>query len=460
MNAQTRTTTENDTLLTDLYQLTMNVAYHEHGKNDIATFDYFIRSLPKDWGFLVACGIEDILDYATSIRFTDEDVADLKMLPEFKKKDLEWLKDVRFTGDIYAVREGTPIGPNNPIMRITAPRIEAQLLESRLLNIGNYQTLVATKAHRVIHAASGRPVIDFGLRRGHERDAAMKCAYATYIAGTMGTSNVKAGLRYGIPVKGTHAHSFVMTFPTELEAFRAYVKTFPENATLLIDTYDTIQGARNAAIVARELEGEGKHLSAVRIDSGDLAQLSKEVRKILDEHGLPNVRITATNDLNEYKISELHEQGAATDGYGVGTEMITAKPVAAISGVYKLAEDSLGGKVKLSKSKKSYPGKKQVYRAIDEKGAYAFDVLGMHDEVIQIPHYTLVPLLVPQVLNGRRVEERKSVHAHRSYALDCIVRMPQHTKVLRVTQPYETSISPGLERLTNELAARYARGGA
>lgn len=447
-------------MLTDVYQLTMNVAYHEHGKNDVATFDYFIRSLPQDWGFFVACGIEDSVDYATNIQFTHDDIAQLKTLPEFQEKDLAWLADVRFTGDIYAVREGTPIGPNTPIIRVTAPRMEAQLLESRLLNIANYQTLVASKAHRVVQAADGRPVVDFGLRRGHERDAAMKCAYVTHIAGAVGTSNVKAGLHYNIPIKGTHAHSFVMSFPTEIDAFRAYVATFPNNPTLLIDTYDSLQGARNAAIVARELEQRKKRLHAVRIDSGDLVQVSKGVRDILDQAGLPDVRITATNDLNEYKIAALHEQGAEIDSYGVGTEMITAKPVAALSGVYKLAEDSLGGKVKLSESKRSYPGKKQIYRVMHASGGYEYDVLGLDDEAITVAGCSIVPLLEAHVVQGRRCLARKGVQVHRSHALDCIARMPSHTKELRVSKPYEARISLALATLTNELSQRYAHGGA
>ena len=448
---------DNDTMLTDLYQLTMNVAYKEHQKDGTATFDYFIRSLPNDWGFFVACGIEDVIDYATNIRFTDNDITQLNTLPEFRGKNLSWMRDFHFTGEIYAVNEGTPISHNTPIMRVTAPRMEAQLIESRLLNIANYQTLVATKAHRVVQAAAGDPVSDFGLRRGHERDAAMKCAYATYIAGTVGTSNVKAGLKYGIPIKGTHAHSFVMSFPSEIDAFRAYAETFPDNTTLLIDTYDPIQGARNAAIVAKELKQKNKRLLAVRIDSGDLTRVSKDVRAVLDEQGQTDVNIIATNDLNEYKIADLKENAAAINGYGVGTEMITARPVAALSGVYKLVEDSLGGKLKLSPGKRSYPGKKQVYRVVDKDGVYQHDILALENEIIKTPFH-LVPLLRPAVIKGVRVEQRKSAGEYRQHALNDISYMPSHTKILKVTQPYKTHVSNGLENLTSELAARHCGG--
>ncbi len=445
---------ENRTMLTDLYQLTMNAAYFAQGKNDTATFDLFIRKLPKDWGFFIANGIEDAIDYATNIKFTGKDIAYLRKQKLFSKSFLDFLKDFKFTGEIQALREGTPFAPNTPLLRVTAPRMEAQLLETMLLNAINFQTMVATKANRVVNAAGNAKVVDFGLRRAQEGDAGMKGARAAYLAGAVGTSNVLAGKEYGIPIVGTQAHSFVMSFPSELESFRAYAKVFPNNSTLLIDTYDTLQGARNAAIVGKELEKQGKTLKAVRLDSGDLAGLSIQVRDILDQAGLHYSEILASNDLNEYKISELIYNGSRINGYGVGTELITAKPVAAISGVYKLAEDGGGPKIKLSSEKKSYPGKKQVYRVFSPEGDYEHDILGLEGEAVDG-----TPLLEKIVSGGRRIVPRRTLGEIREYCLSQVSRMPERTRRVYVERPYELRISPGLETLVNETTSKYNQGG-
>ncbi len=440
------------TMLTDLYQLTMNAAYFGNKKDeDVATFDLFIRKLPEDWGYFIANGIEDAVDYITNIEFSDEDIDYLRGQGVLGEDFPETLRDFRFEGEVYAVREGTPVFPNEPVVRVTAKRAQAQFIESAILNIVNFQTMVASKASRVVNAAKGGSVVDFGLRRAQGEDAAMKGARAAYIGGAVATSNVKAGKEYGIPVSGTHAHSFVMSFPTELEAFRAYVRTFPENATLLIDTYDTVQGARNAAIVAKELEQQGKKLGAVRLDSGDLADLSQKVREILDEEGLDYVRIIASNDLNEYKIEDMLAKGAKTTAYGVGTELITAKPVAAIAGVYKLVEDNDGAKIKLSEGKKTYPGKKQVYRVNDENGRFLHDLLALEGEEAKG-----TPLLELVVRNGERVTEKKPLAETRQYALDCIARLPEQLRRVKVKEPYCVEISTGLSNLVEELTGRYA----
>jgi len=317
----------------------------------------------------------------------------------------------------------------------------------------NYQTMIASKTSRVVNAAKEAKVVDYGLRRAQEEDAAMKGARATYIGGAIGTSNVKAGKEYGIKILGTQAHSFIMSFPSEIEAFRAYVKTFPNKATLLIDTYDTIKGAKNAAIVAKELEKQGDRLSAVRLDSGDLCDLSKKVRQILDEQGLHYVNIVASNDLNEYKIEELIRNGAKINGYGVGTEMITAKPVAAIPGVYKLVEDDGGAKIKLSPEKKTYPGKKQVYRVMGADGKCSHDILGLEYEGI-----AGTPLLEKVVKQGRRVTGKRSLDEIRQYALECISKLPDYLKEVRVTKHYEMKISGGLNKLIDELTEKYGAG--
>ncbi|MDP3639963.1 MAG: nicotinate phosphoribosyltransferase, partial [Nanoarchaeota archaeon] len=341
---------------------------------------------------------------------------------------------------------------NTPLLRVTGKRTQAQFLETALLNMINFQTMIASKANRVVLAAGDAKVVDFGLRRAQEEDAAMKGARAAYIGGAVATSNVKAGKEYGIPVNGTHAHSFVMSFPTELEAFRAYVKTFPHHATLLIDTYDTLQGAKNAALIAKELETRDQRLGGVRLDSGDLAADSQAIRALFDREGLSYVRIIASNDLNEYKIAQLREQGARIDGYGVGTEMITAKPIAALPGVYKLVEDGDGSKMKLSVNKQNFPGKKQVYRVRDAQGLCLYDLLALESEKGEGK-----PLLKLVVKDGKRVLPRKSLPEIRDYALASVEKMPTAAKELQAT-PYELRISPGLERLVTDLKEKYQRG--
>jgi len=440
---------ENRTMLTDLYQLTMNAGYFAKGKNDSATFDMFIRKLPKDWGFFIANGIEDAIDYATNVGFTEEDIEYLREQQLFDDNYLTKLKDFKFTGEIYAVKEGTPVAPNTPLLRVTGPRMEAQLLETMLLNTINFQTMIASKANRVVRVAGEASVIDFGLRRGQEKDAAMKGARAAFIGGAIATSNVLAGKEYNIPITGTQAHSFVMSFPNELDAFRAYSQTFPNNSTLLIDTYDTLQGARNAAIVGKELEAQGKKLRGVRLDSGDLAELSKQVREILDQANLSYVKIFASNDLNEYKIAELKSNGARIDGYGVGTELITAKPVSAISGVYKLVEDEDGAKIKLSAEKQTYPGKKQVYRILEEDGTYEKDILALESENV-----SGIPLLEKVVENGKRIAPRRELKEIRKYCLEQMAKMPEHAKRL-VANPYEMATSIGLKELSDKLIKNY-----
>jgi nicotinate phosphoribosyltransferase len=446
---------ENRTLLTDLYQLTMGAAYFDNNKNEKAVFELFIRKLPKDWGFFIANGIEDAIDYATNIKFTKKNRAYLRK-QGFPESFLRELKNFRFEGDIYAVKEGTPIAANTPILRVEASRAQAQLLETMLLNTINFQTMIATKANRVVTAAGDARVVDFGLRRAQEKDAAMTGARAAYIGGAVATSNVLAGEEYGIPISGTHAHSFVMSFPTELEAFRAYARTFPDKPTLLIDTYDTIQGAKNAVIVGKELAARGKQLGAVRLDSGNLADLSKQVRVILDVAGLRETKIVASNDLNEYKIAALRADGARIDGYGVGTEMITAKPVSAISGVYKIVSDEQGDKIKLSAEKKSYPGRKQVYR-VEREGHYVHDVLAIEGEKVEG-----TPLLEKIVEKGERVSQRRSLEETRRYCLEQVAKMPADTRELFVTKQYGFTESPKLQELVVQLTNKYGNnvGGA
>lgn len=442
-------------LLTDLYQLTMMAAYAKNDmSDDEATFDMFIRKLPKDWGYYIAAGIEDAIDEIINLEFDESDIEYLREQNIFEESFLEELTDFKFDGEIYAVKEGEVVFPNEPLIRITGKRSQVQLLETLVLNTINYQTMIASKASRVVEAAKGKGVADFGLRRAQGEDAAMKGARAAYIAGCIGTSNVKAGKEYGIPIIGTHAHSFVMSFDEEIDAFRAYADTFPDAAVLLIDTYDTVEGAKKAAIVGQELAAKGHKLKGVRLDSGDLIELSKQVRTVLDDAGLEEAMIFASNDLNEYKIAEHRKQGAQIDAYGVGTELITAKPVAAIPGVYKLVEDTGGAKMKLSPGKKSYPGKKQIFRyEHPTTNTYFVDVLTLEEENAQSPIATC--LLEESVRAGRRIRERPALEDIRNYSLKEVKKIYHRLRRIRTTDKYEVSASQSLQKKITELSEQY-----
>jgi len=455
-------------LSTDYYELTMAKGYLDsHVENNTVTFDLFVRNLPENWGFLIANGIEDAVDFLTQdFFFRPEEISYLKD-QGFPEYFLDYFKDIKFTGDVWAVPEGTPVAPNAPLLRVTSPLIQAQLAETALLNLVNFQTLIATKANRIVRAAAGAPVVDFGLRRAQGPNAGLKGARAAFIGGCRGTSNVDAGRRYGIPVSGTQAHSWVMVFPTELDAFRAYAISFPENVILLIDTYDVLQGARNAAVVAKELEAAGHRLDAVRIDSGDLADLSKDVRAILDSKGLDYVKIIATSDLNEYRITELVAKKAKIDSYGVGTELITGKPVAALSGVYKLVQIDDRPVIKLSSAKVTYPGIKQVYRLTDDQGSYKEDLLALEDEKVQDcldgeskngilgNDLDAVPLLCHMISRGTRVMARKSIHETKSYVEECVSKMPPSSLKIVAPTPYVARPSTKLCELMRDLRYKY-----
>ncbi len=443
-------------LLTDLYQLTMNAAYLDNHKTDeVATFELFIRSLPKNWGYFIAAGIDEALDYICRLQFNDEDISYLQELKLFKPDYLDYLKHFKFEGNITAIREGTPFTAETPIITVTAKRLQAQLVETILLNIVNFQTMIASKASRIVNAAGNAKIIDFGLRRAQGIDAGIKGARATYIAGVIATSNVEAARIYGIPPSGTMAHSFVMGFKNEIDAFRAYARTFPDNSVFVIDTYDTLEGAREAAKVAKEMERDGHRLAGVRLDSGDMMNLSEQVRTILDDEGLGYVKIVLSSDLNEYQIDKYTEDNAPVDIYGVGTEMITAKPVSALSGVYKLVEDNLGPRIKLSESKRSIPGRKQVYRVEDKVGGYLYDVLELEGE-----YYEGCPLLEQVVWGGKKIRETVPLEDVRDYCLDCVARLPLEAKMVLVTKPYQLQIGAGILKLTEELTAEYSGHGA
>src|SRR5215469_11577829 len=379
-------------LLTDLYQLTMAYGYW---KNEMlgheAVFHAFFRLPPFNGGYTIACGLGDVIDYLQHFRFQPDDLDYLAKVsgsdgkPLFENKFLDYLETLKFTCDVDAVVEGDVVFPHEPLLRISVPLLQGQLVETALLNILNFQTLIATKAARICLSARGKRVIEFGLRRAHGPDGALAASRAAYVGGCIGTSNVLAGKVFGIPVLGTHAHSWIMSFPTELAAFRAYAEVLPGNCILLVDTYESIEGVRHAVEVGRWLRTIGKELSGVRLDSGDLTYLSIQARKILDEAGFKSTKILASNDLDEYVISSLNEQGALIDGWGVGTKLVTAFDQPALGGVYKLGAICAGdgkwrGRIKLSEqaAKISNPGMQQIRRFM-RQGQYIGDMI--YDEL-------------------------------------------------------------------------------
>ena len=441
---------ENVAMLTDLYELTMCASYFDNRKLEPASFDLFIRKLPPNRSYLLFAGLEQVLRFIERMKFTEEHIKFLKS-QGFKEDFLDYLRSFKFTGDVWAVPEGTIVFPNEPLIRVTAPIIEAQLVETFALNTVNLQTTIATKASRVVYAAKSKPVIEFGLRREHGVDAGMKVARASYIAGCAGTSNVLAGMKYGIPVFGTMAHSFVMFFSNEVEAFRAFTKTFPDKSTLLIDTFDNIKGAENAIIVAKELEEKGFKLRGVRLDSGDLVSISKKVRKMLDENGLGYVQIFASGDLDEYRIEELLRRGAKIDSFGVGTKMGTSADRPYVDIIYKLCEKVNGkGKfqpiMKLSEGKATLPGRKQVFRLRDAEGSFVKDVIALEDEKVDGE-----PILVKVVEKGKVVYDFPTLEEIRERALENLSRLPEKYKRLRNAAKYPVELSPKLKKLIREL---------
>jgi len=450
--------TENMALMTDLYELTMADSYYRRGKNQLTTFDLFIRHLPPNRSFLVSAGLEQILYYLQHLRFSKDAIDYLRSLGFFSEDFLNYLKDFRFTGSVWAIPEGEVFFPKEPVIRVTAPRIEAQIVETFLLTILNFQSMIATKAARVVLSARGRGVVDFSPRRDHGADAALYVARASYIGGCIGTSCTLAGKIFGIPVYGTMAHSYVMSFDTEIEAFRAFARDFPTNAMLLIDTYDTVQGARHAVVVAKEMETRGEKLRGVRLDSGDLVALSKKVREILDEAGLSYVKILMSGDLNEYKIHEILDKGGIVDFFGVGTEMGTSKDAPSLGGVYKLVEDNSGPRIKLSEGKVTLPAKKQVYRVFGELGCWRKDVIALEKEEISFEE-EYYPLLVKVMENGEIVYDIPSLRENRERALESVDRLPEEYKRLEGIdeEKLPVELSPGLEALTSKLIETYKK---
>jgi nicotinate phosphoribosyltransferase len=442
-------------LATDLYELTMAAAYLVNGMaGHVATFELFVRKLPPGRGYLVVAGLEPAVDYLRAVSFDRDEIEHLRSLPVFRHVDdafFDYLATFRFTGDVDAMPEGTVAFANEPLLRVRAPIIEAQIAETYLLATINFQTLIATKAARIVDAAAGRGVVEFGARRAHGFDAAVAAARAATIGGCIGTSNVCAGRRYGIPVYGTAAHAFTMAFEREEDAFHAFHRIFPEHTTLLIDTYDTLEGARRATAI-------GPTLRAVRLDSGDLASLSRDVRAILDEAGLAETRIFASGDLNEERIAALLAEGAPIDLFGVGTDLSTSRDSPALGGVYKLVATEIDGErrpaVKLSPGKVSYPEAKQVYRRRDAGGAFQGDLIALAGEPAPLEEGAVwEPLLVPVLRGGESLAPLPDLDACRAHARAQMECLPPTTRRLVDPEPLPLAISPALQDLSDALAA-------
>lgn len=441
-----------EALRTDLYQLTMMQAYWKSGHNPEATFDYFVRKIPFG-SYLVTAGLRYVLDYIETLRFEYDDIEYL-LGQGFDEEFLDSLRDFRFTGDILAMPEGSIAFPLEPMIRVTAPIMEAQLIETYLLNKMNFSTLIATKASRVVYAARGRSIAEFGLRRA-QGDGHLEATRATYIGGCASTSNVLAGKILGIPVSGTMAHSFVTSFDNEIDSYRVYAEAFPKRCFLLIDTYNSIEGAKKAIIVGKELEQRGEKLLGVRLDSGDLAELSKKVRRLLDDGGLKYVKIVASGDLNEWKIDELMNKGAKIDLFGVGTELVTGRPTPALDGIYKLSDVvELGRhlpKMKLSDDtvKATLPGKKRVWRIVD-KGKFVRDIISLEEDSFD----NAVPLLEKVVEKGRVVCNRPSLEEIRQRVMENLSNLPDIYRELDSAPVYPVEFSNGLVELRESIVEK------
>jgi nicotinate phosphoribosyltransferase len=436
---------ENLTLLTDLYQLTMGQAYFRERRMGVATFSLFIRSYPTHRGYFVAAGLQDVLEYLESFSFDAAAVDYLASKKLFAEDFLHYLASLRFTGQVWAMPEGGIFFKDETIVEVTAPIIQAQIVETFIINQINLQSLIATKAARCAHASGDRQLVDFALRRTHGTDAGMKVARASYLAGFAGTSNVMAGERYGIPIVGTMAHSFVSSFDSEIDAFRAYVASFPDNAILLIDTYDTILGARNAVQVAKEMTARGKKLLGVRIDSGDLAAQASAVRKLLDEAGLHEVKIIGSGGLDEYDLADMARAGAPFDSYGVGTKMGTSADAPWTDMSYKLVEYEDRPTLKLSIGKISCPGRKQVFRRRNGLGKLAGDLIGLRDEEIAGEK-----LLTEVMRDGKTIASRPSLAESCETFAEAFAALPEGFKAIRNPQPYPVDFTTKLKTLRNE----------
>jgi nicotinate phosphoribosyltransferase len=439
-------------LLTDLYQLNMMQAYLDHGDTGTAVFEFFMRKLPARRGFLIAAGLEQALDYLENLRFSSAEIDWLAQTGRFGKDLLDQLARFRFTGDVHAMAEGTAFFADEPILRVTAPLPQGQLAETRLINILHFQSLVASKAARMLLTAAGKVLVDFGLRRAHGGEAGLMAARASYLAGFAGTATVLAGERYGIPIFGTMAHSFIQAYDDEAVAFENFARSRPDNLTLLIDTYDTLAGARKVVALAPRLKADGITINAVRIDSGDLVEASKAVRRIFDDAGLDGVSIFASGGLDEDSIAELLRAGAPIDGFGIGASLTASSDIPVLDCAYKLQEYAGLARRKQSVGKVTWPGRKQVWRRYGADGRMAGDLISLeNDEEAGEPLIQLV------MQDGRRIAPSSSLGDIRARAARDLERLPEPLRRLEPGASYPIEVAQSLVRLGTEVDGRLAR---
>jgi nicotinate phosphoribosyltransferase len=438
-------------LFTDLYELTMARSYFNEGMRARATFSLFVRRLPSSRAFLIAAGLEDVLHFLETFRFSTAALEYLRSLGQFDAGFLAFLRDLRFTGDVRAVPEGTPLFPDEPLLEVSAPIIEAQLVETAVLNLCHYPSVVASKAARSVLAARGRPVVEFGLRRAPGLDGGMKAARSSFLAGAAASSNTLAGRTYGLAPSGTMAHSYVTAFSREIDAFRAFVRTFPTAPILLIDTYDTIAGAHHAVLVAREMEARGQRLSGVRLDSGDIVELSKAVRAILDGANLSYVRIFVSGGLDESDIEEFLARGVPIDAFGIGTRMDVSADAPYFDMAYKLVQYDGRQVLKTSEGKKTWPGEKQVWRVRAADGRFDHDVIGLRDEAP--PTSGATALLDSVMASGRIVAPAPAVPVIRDRCAAQLAALPDPVRRIRDAGVYSVRYSDRLVALQRRTEA-------
>jgi nicotinate phosphoribosyltransferase len=428
--------------MTDFYQLTMLQGYFDRGMEETAVFEFFVRKLPLRRGFLMAAGLEQALEYLEHLCFTPRELAWLASSGHFSRDFLDYLERLRFTGDVHAMAEGTVFFPDEPILRITAPLPQAQLVETRLINLLHFQTLIASKAARTVLVASGKGLIDFGLRRAHGAEAGLLAARAGYLAGFSGSATVLAAVLYGVPVYGTMAHSFVQAHEDEVEAFTHFAHSQPENVILLIDTYDTEAAAAKVVSLAPRLRHEGITIKGVRIDSGDLGEHARQVRRILDAGGLQHVRILASGNLDEDAVRALVASDAPIDDFAIGTRLDTSADAPYLDCAYKLQEYAGRARRKRSEGKATWPGRKQVYRRVGADGRMAGDLLRLADD-----RQEGEALLQLWMCGGRRLAPSPPLSEVRRHAAAELARLPEHLRQLEVEPPYPVTIAPALRNL-------------
>jgi len=437
--------------LTDLYELTMTACYFEQDMFDRATFSLFVRNYPPHRRFFVAAGLEEVLDYLKNLNFTPEDLDYLDKTKLFKSSFLSYLEKFKFSGDVYALPEGRIFFVNEPIVEITAPLIEAQIIETYIINAFNLQTMIATKAARCLQAAWPCQLIDFALRRTQGVDAGLKVARASYIGGFIGTSNVLAGKIYGLPIFGTMAHSFITSFDKEIEAFQAFAQSFPENTVLLVDTYDTIAGVRKAAIVGKEMAREGKKLKGIRLDSGNIVRLSQQVKQVLQKERLEDVSIFASGGFDEFKIQKVLEKGGAVDSFGVGTKMGVSADAPYLDMAYKLVQYKSRPVLKLSPGKMTLPAEKQVFRFKNDKGRLIKDVIGLRDDRLEGGE----PLLQKVMAGGEIVTSLPSLPQIQKTFLAEFALLEDKFKAIKPAHEFfPVQLSPRLKKLKADIVQK------